>query len=505
INRLVFGPGILPTDVTTEAAPVGSWNIKFVIRQNGVVSGSVIINNWASAANTPTQHKDTWRVDFSNGVTWDGTFMTSPLGDLVNGTALADTFSGGAGSDILNGLDGDDTLNGDADNDYLYGGNGNDTLNGGTGNDTLDGGAGNDQLNGGEGNDTLTGGAGNDILNGGTGNDALNGGVGNDTYTWNLGDGDDVVTDDTSPTSPGAINRLVFGPGILPTDVTTEVAPVGSLNIKFVIRQNGVVSGSVIINNWASAAYTTTQHKETWRVEFADGGKYYWDLFPTSGNDVLTGTGENDNFYGYAGNDTLTGNGGDDVLSGGLGDDLLTGGLGNDEYRFSRGDGRDVIIESPEDNSNNVVVLGAGILPSQISVIRFQNSLLLFDHLSDFTVEVSNWWPLALAPIQKVVFSNGVEWSSVELTAMASTALDFNRDGISDADAYYIGVSIINSDLDGDGITNDVEVILGLNSMSADSDGDGISDLLDTDFGNGGSGGPLLITIQTPASAVLTD
>ena len=193
------------------------------------------------------------------------------------------------------------------------------------------------------------------------------------------------------------------------------------------------------------------------------------------------------------------------MLSGGLGNDLLVGGLGSDEYRFNRGDGRDVIIESSESNSTNVVVLGAGILPTQIGVIRFLNSLVLFDHSSDSTLEIKGWWPLNLAPIQKIIFSNGIEWSSAELTAMVPITNDFNIDGMSDSAAYLSGTSIIDLDIDGDGLANDVELLLGLNPLSADSDNDGISDLLDTDFGAGSATGLLVITIHTPSSAVITN
>ena len=486
INRLVFGPGILPTDVTGETVPASLEHIRFVVRQNGVVSGSVTVNFWTTVFNGGPQHKDTWRVEFNNGVIWDATTLPTMLGDLLNGSALGDTLHGGAGNDTLNGLDGDDTLNGDADNDTLNGGNGNDNLSGGTGSDTLNGNAGNDQLNG------------------GAGNDALNGGAGNDIYQWNLGDGDDVINDDIGSTGQGAVNRLVFGPGILPTDVTSESVPSSTQHIRFVVRQNGVVSGSVTINFW-TFIFSSPQHKDTWRVEFNNGDKYYQALLPTSGSDTLIGTGESDNFHGYAGNDTLNGNGGNDVLAGGVGNDHLLGGLGSDEYRFNRGDGRDVLTEMAEANSTNTVVLGGGILPSKVGVFRFHDSLVLFDHLSDSTLEIRGWWPLNLAPIQKVVFSNGVEWSSLEITEMVPTTGDFNMDGISDFAAYLRGISVGNLDMDGDGLLNNVELLLGLNPLMMDSDEDGLSDLTDTDFGGGTGSGPLTITIHSPSSAIITE
>src|SRR3954470_7589900 len=74
-------------------------------------------------------------------------------------------------------------------------------LNGQRGNDTLIGGSA-DTLNGGDGNDNLVGGSGAETLIGGDGNDAADGnqgadvallGSGDDRFTWDPGDGSDVV------------------------------------------------------------------------------------------------------------------------------------------------------------------------------------------------------------------------------------------------------------------------------------------------------------------------
>jgi Ca2+-binding RTX toxin-like protein len=208
---------------------------------------------------------------------------------------------------------------------------------------------------------------------------------------------------------------------------------------------------------------------------------------------------------GYEGDDTLFGNDGNDVLVGGLGNDQIAGGIGSDEYRFGRGEGKDVITESPEASATNVVVLGPSILPSEFGVIRHQNSLVLFDLLTDTTLEIKSWWPLTSTHVQKIIFANGVEWSSSELTAWATSSNDFNSDGIIDSDAYAGALSIIDTDMDDDGLTNAIEVLLGLNPLKVDSDDDGISDLLDTDHGGTNSAGPLTITIHTPSNAVITN
>ena len=61
----------------------------------------------------------------------------------------------------------------------------------------LDGRGGDDTLLAGSGNDLLLGSAGADILSGGAGNDQLRGAGGSDTYLFELGDGQDKLTDTT--------------------------------------------------------------------------------------------------------------------------------------------------------------------------------------------------------------------------------------------------------------------------------------------------------------------
>ncbi|MDP2976853.1 MAG: hypothetical protein Q8N45_11665, partial [Anaerolineales bacterium] len=64
------------------------------------------------------------------------------------------------------------------------------------------------------------------------------------------------------------------------------------------------------------------------------------------GNDFLVGLNGADNFSGNEGNDDLYGGEGDDILEGGQGVDRLYGGTGADTYRFSSGDGIDLIYDT---------------------------------------------------------------------------------------------------------------------------------------------------------------
>jgi Ca2+-binding RTX toxin-like protein len=69
------------------------------------------------------------------------------------------------------------------------------------------------------------------------------------------------------------------------------------------------------------------------------------------GSDKLIGGSGNDALSGDAGADDLYGGKDNDVLSGGRGDgDVLAGGAGNDRFKFSRGDGHDVVIDDYSDH-----------------------------------------------------------------------------------------------------------------------------------------------------------
>jgi Ca2+-binding RTX toxin-like protein len=124
--------------------------------------------------------------------------------DTATGGVKGDYLFGGAGEDELRGGEGEDYLDGGNDSDNLYGEAGRDTLDGGAGidwlyggteNDALAGGTGADILRGDEGYDTLRGGSDNDLLIGGKDNDVLEGGDGVDTYSYKVGDGNDIVRD----------------------------------------------------------------------------------------------------------------------------------------------------------------------------------------------------------------------------------------------------------------------------------------------------------------------
>jgi len=205
----------------------------------------------------------------------------------VNGT-------GNSMDNYIEGNKGNNILNGGAGNDKLYGNGGSDTLIGGTGDDTyiIDTTDATIIENANEGIDTVitninyalganienlvlagkesitgTGNAANNIITGndsnntfigGKGNDTLAGGAGADTYIFNLGDGQDIIQEN-SPNS-NAIDKIIFGVGI--TKSNTKFTKIG---YDLIVTINGT-SDKITIKNSNLAFGSRIE-----RFEFSDG------------------------------------------------------------------------------------------------------------------------------------------------------------------------------------------------------------------------------------------
>ncbi|MCP4991974.1 MAG: calcium-binding protein, partial [Colwellia sp.] len=232
--------------------------------------------------------------------------------------------------DKLYGGDGNDSLDGSSGDDLLYGGAGNDTLSVYTGTNVLDGGAGDDTLSASYfSNNTFIGGTGNDVITGSFMSD--------DTYQFNLGDGQDEITEGQANNTLSLSDRIVLGAGITTADVSV------TRNGYDLLINVGMGGDLITVKSW----YSSTDNRVE-NLEFADGT--VWDVNTldsmglvvqgTEFDDVLAGlSSKDDELHGLGGNDTLTGSSGNDKLYGGdgndsldgsSGDDLLYGGAGND-------------------------------------------------------------------------------------------------------------------------------------------------------------------------------
>ncbi|QEO28459.1 calcium-binding protein [Xanthomonas translucens pv. undulosa] len=425
--------------------------------------GPALLNDWIESASTTSAGLEA--IAFAGIKTVSGSFTGMSADDLVWGESVNDIIHGGGGNDLIGGGAGSDTLYGDTGNDRLFGGSGDDSLFGGDGSDILFGGAGNDTLSGGTGTDRLEGGAGDDVLSvsgdaqnsvlaGGTGNDTLSGSYNSDTYLFNQGDGRDTVVE-TSYNS-GAVDKVVFGEGILAS--TVQVFREGL----DVVLSIGDGADSVRLKNWLTSGGAENGSVSIEQFVFADGT--IWTpatlktkgltTLGTSGDDKLTGWNGNDILFGGAGNDTLSGGTGTDRLEGGAGDDVLSvsgdaqnsvlaGGTGNDTlsgsynsdtYLFNQGDGRDTVVETSY-NSGAVdkVVFGEGILASTVQVFREGLDVVLSIGDGADSVRLKNWLTSGGAEngsvsIEQFVFADGTIWTPATLRTKGLTTLGTSGD-----------------------------------------------------------------------------
>ena len=291
---------------------------------------------------------------------WAPWYYDHGYGNLVEPSAMgnADVIYAGNGNDFVWGAYGNDVIFGEGDDDRLVGEGDNDIILGGTGNDVIwgDGGVlstvveGADYLDGGDGNDTIYGGGGEDVLIGGTGINTLYGGAGRDTYVFEKGSQNTVYD--------SGDNSYRFGAGVEAASVKLKV---GSLRMEFGDGEGGEVH---LINVDHNDLYTSLGGTE---FEFADGSVLNatellargFDIEGTDGDDIITGTNASDRINGKKGNDTLI------------------GGAGVDTYRYQRGDGADIIVDSAEwrwdadlgasRREGNVLSLGADIAVGDIA------------------------------------------------------------------------------------------------------------------------------------------
>ena len=287
-------------------------------------------------------------------------------------------------------------LNGDVFDPVIVGTSGNDPV-----------------LNGTDGPDKIYGFTGNDVLDGGLSDDQLFGGTGDDTYQARLGDGYDLITD------TGGNDRMVFGPGINPSDIQVTLNVWDPVYYDYLyLSASTIVSGNIsdydtVITNWSigntlhpfvgneietfifdSGLQMTAQEiivQPQWTYFDPDLGGYVTTgrtlsgyIYSTTGssdgsisgteeNDILKGSataingyGGNDSLFGDVGNDTLMGGSGSDKLAGDYGDDLLDGGTGTDA--MYGGQGNDTyMVDDIGDTVTELFNEGTDIVQSSIT------------------------------------------------------------------------------------------------------------------------------------------
>ncbi|MFM2275239.1 MAG: hypothetical protein RL211_1111, partial [Pseudomonadota bacterium] len=376
IDTIELGSNIVPADVEVRRS---NWNelVLTIKGTNDTLTVSQFFYNDGASPYAVDQ------IVFANGIIWD---VATIKARVLDATAEADNFLGYATADAFGGADGNDTLNGAAGNDLLSGDGGDDVLFGDVGNDTLRGGNGTDQLLGGDGAD---------VLQGDAGNDALNGGEGDDTYIFGLGDGQDVIREDSYLPLGGGNDTLRIRAGVSAVDVKISRSGNDILVAMPSRLENGVtVTDTVRLQGALDNDGDIAQKIE--QVVFEDGTTWTLAELKTK---LLTGGAGNDLIYGYAsadylagqagndwlyglngadsinggqGDDYLDGGEGDDVLDGGAGADVLVGGAGDNTYVLSIGGGQDILVRNffAPVPATDTILVSAAIGLSNVELIR---------------------------------------------------------------------------------------------------------------------------------------
>lgn len=339
----------------------------------------------------------------------------------AGGNNIIETVEFAVGGLNITGTNASETLTGTGFFDYIRGRDGDDTINGGLGDDRLRGDDGNDIINGEEGDDRLEGRTGDDTLTGGLGDDTLEGRNGNDTYIYNIGDGDDTIID-TSGT-----DQILLGSTI---DLTNFNSFRGGDDLFLQINNPDQSSSTITVSDYFNGNIVET-------IQFFEGGL---NVTGTNGNDSLNGTGFFDYIRGRDGNDVINGGAGDDRLRGDDGDDAifgddgddrlegrdgddrLEGGAGSDNYRYSLGEGADLIEEFS--GSNDVIILGSGITQGDVTITEtgvYDLEITFAGSPNDKIVIKDHRDPNDTKQVEKLIFGDG---SEIDLTTYVLNTIE---------------------------------------------------------------------------------
>ena len=134
--------------------------------------------------------------------------------------------------------------------------------------------------------------------------------------------------------------------------------------------------------------------------------------------EFVSGVTTADVLRGGPGSDVLSGEAGNDDLSGAAGSDLLLGGSGNDTYRFSSGDGEDLIADDA--GSDDAIRFGAGITPVSLTVTETNAGLevQVGAPANGDRLLLANWSQGGGASIDRFVFPDSSSLDRTQIDAL---------------------------------------------------------------------------------------
>ena len=180
-------------------------------------------------------------------------------------------------------------------------------------------------------------------------------------------------------------------------------------SLEDIIKQQDIMTDS--INSAFQDQATETNELQMYYMNF---GKFENKI--SNGSDIIYGTEDNNYINGLAGNDKIYGENGNDTLIGGTGDDYLVGGTGSDTYFFEGSWGHDSIDNSSTDEKGtnpDKILFGEGISPSDVTIQRRGNDLILSLHNGADTVTVYSYFLEAgttTNTVDIIEFADGIVW-----------------------------------------------------------------------------------------------
>jgi len=253
--------------------------------------------------------------------------------------------------------------------------------------------------------------------------ESFNVGNGSDTYLFAAGAGQDTILDYSTNASNLDTIKIT---GKLPSEVTlSRGISNGSVNNDLLISINGTTDVLTVSNYFVSSNYYKIE-----KVVFDNGTEWTTTqldaafIVPTVAGTV-TGTTVN-NTYDLR-----------NAVSTSI-DESSTVGNGSDTYLFAAGAGQDTILDYSTNASNLDTIKITGKLPSDVTLSRLTNDLVLSINGTTDKLTVTNYFSSTSYKVEKVQFDNGVAWVFDDLligTSGADTLTGSSADSIIFGDA----------------------------------------------------------------------
>ncbi|RDV07388.1 tandem-95 repeat protein [Sphingorhabdus pulchriflava] len=291
------------------------------------------------------------------------------------------------------------------------------------GNDHINGSYHGGMLTGGDGNDIIEGGHSDELIDGGSGDDILSGGGGTNIFLFGLGSGADILKRDSAYIS--SQDAIEFGVGVLPEQIEISASADGNTIILTIVG----TSDSLTIERGHPVLRTGEfrfENDVVWTPQQLFGALFG----ATPGNDVLFGSAQGGLLEGLDGNDLLSGGTAAQIFVGGRGDDRMEGNQSyTDVYRFSRGDGQDLIVDTQNQNftedpdfieGSNIIEFGEDIEPDDIAIFNYSDGTTIRGSVmiiagSDDRIYFEYDPDQSELPVSEVRFANGTSWTSSDL------------------------------------------------------------------------------------------